>query len=86
MVSLEDIPKIPEGQDVLRVEVERVIYGDSSSFVLTRMYYFIRNSRMDPDGVVIALHESLRDDGSYQNLRVFNLEDISKIQPLTYRE
>ena len=86
MVKLEDIPDIPEGQDVLRVEVERVIYGDSSSFVLTRMYYFIRNSRMDSDDEVIALHESLRDDGSYQNLRVFNLSDIAKIQPLTYRE
>lgn len=86
MVKLEDIPDIPKGQEVLRVEVERVMYGDSSSFVLTRMYYFIRNSRMDSDDGVIALHESLGDDGSYQNLRVFNLSDIVKIQPLTYRE
>lgn len=82
MVSLEDIPKIPEGQEALRIEVERVMYGDSSISVSTRMYYLIRNSRMDTDDETIALHESIR-GGSYQDLRIFNLSDIKSIQPLT---
>ena len=80
MVSLEDIPSIPEDADALRVEVQWS--PNQGENILTHMFYMLKDSVL-PLASRIVLYGSIEDNG-YHNQKVFNLEDISKIQPLTY--
>ena len=76
---IEDVPEIPEGQEVLRVEAEWVV--PRSDVNVTKMYYLLRKSTEDLDDAVINLYES-RENGEYHNISQLELSGLVRMSPL----
>ncbi len=92
MVSLEDIPEIPAGQEALMVEVAGLSEKDRLSSceeinnrVSREMYYLTQSSRRDIGRGILILLKGV-DDKEFYGRVPFKLENIRTIQPLTYRE
>ncbi len=85
MVKLEDIPDIPKGQEALRVEVTKVVEGDTV-LNLTKMYYMTGNSRiLLQERGALFLYDNI-ENGEYHGLTSFKLEDIKCVSPMSLRE
>ena len=88
-MRLEDVPQIPEGQEALRVEVERLTNVNISSgrrdLPLVKMYYFTQSSTTYVgDGMVLLFTE--KEGDHYYGQAQFDLDKLVRISPLEIRE